>query len=173
MLNKQIVQMQTDALAQDADIFDYDGAYDSFKKKVGVLYLSFNPFLSRIWLIILATFMYLHVIFSPPHNILMISYPLSCLLITRSLMITSPASYWVLTQRRNRPSPGTSAIWSRLRECGKLILNVCLIEEYSRKEKRKVVSLTIRNNLWLPHIRRSLKCKDNGSTRCGIIDYVL
>ena len=40
--------MQTDALAQDADIFDYDGAYDSFKKKVGVLYLSFNPFLSRI-----------------------------------------------------------------------------------------------------------------------------
>ena len=37
MNNKEVVQMQAVALAEDADIFDYDGAYDSFKKKVGLL----------------------------------------------------------------------------------------------------------------------------------------
>ena len=35
MRNKEVLEMQAVALAQDADIFDYDGAYDSFKKQVG------------------------------------------------------------------------------------------------------------------------------------------
>ena len=38
MNSKEIVQMQAIALAEDENIFDYDGAYDSFKKKVSFVY---------------------------------------------------------------------------------------------------------------------------------------
>ena len=38
MNSKEIVQMQAIALAEDENIFDYDGAYDSFKKKVSFIH---------------------------------------------------------------------------------------------------------------------------------------